>query len=137
MAVASQVRRHWASRPNGAQTLLLRRAMRRSRPLPRTARTLLGMEEAAYELPAAGADPLSRLASAAERDEITFLVRGGRSVAAVVPVDVAIAGAAAVQALEDAADAGAIRDAASGMPQMPHDDLMTELGFPEHRVDRS
>jgi antitoxin (DNA-binding transcriptional repressor) of toxin-antitoxin stability system len=48
---------------------------------------------------------------AAEHGQVVYLTRNGEPVAAVVPADVAAAGFAAIEALEDAADLRAVRAA--------------------------
>ncbi len=58
----------------------------------------------AYELPAAGGDELARLADEAAGGEVVYLTRGGRRIAAIVPLAAGAAGMAALEALEDAED---------------------------------
>jgi antitoxin (DNA-binding transcriptional repressor) of toxin-antitoxin stability system len=48
---------------------------------------------------------------AAEHGQVVYLTRNGQPIAAVVPADVAAAGAAAIEALEDADDLRAARAA--------------------------
>jgi hypothetical protein len=55
----------------------------------------------AYELPPHSSAPAEAV-DAAEHGEVVYLMRGGQRFAAIVPPDVAAAGAAAVEALEDA-----------------------------------
>lgn len=64
---------------------------------------------------------------AAEHGEVVYLTRNGETIAAVVPADVAAAGAAAIEALEDAADvraAGAARDEPG--PAIPLADVLAK-----------
>ena len=65
------------------------------------------MAQHAYELPAVGGDELGRLADEAASGEVVYLTRGGRRVAAIVPVAAGAAGMAALEALENAEDAAA------------------------------
>ena len=58
------------------------------------------VSEHAYELPTAEGE-LGRLAAEAEGGEVVYLTRHGRRVAAVVPVAAAVAGTAALLALEN------------------------------------
>lgn len=92
---------------------------------------MAGVSEHAYELPLAGDGELGRLADEAAGGEVVYLTRAGRRVAAVVPAGVAAAGAAAVEALQDAediADADAAMDEfeASGRVSYPLQDVLAE-----------
>lgn len=76
---------------------------------------------------------------AAEHGQVVYLTRNGEPVAAVVPADVAAAGAAAIEALEDAADLRAARMARdeSG-PAIPLADVLAKYGddlaaYPDER----
>jgi hypothetical protein len=80
----------------------------------------------AYELPPHSSAPAEAV-DAAEHGEVVYLVRDGQRFAAIVPPDVAAAGAAAVEALEDAEDlrvALAVR--AEGGPTVPLADVLAE-----------
>jgi len=92
------------------------------------------VSEHAYELPPDhGAGELEQLADAAATGEVIYLVRNGARVAAIVSTDVAAAGAAAVEALEDASDVAAARAALAeieaGAQTIPADQLWAELGL--------
>ena len=64
---------------------------------------------------------------AAEHGHVVYLTRDGFPVAALVPADVAAAGAAAIEALEDADDVRAARAArAEQDPAVPLDDLLAK-----------
>jgi hypothetical protein len=80
----------------------------------------------AYELPPHSSAPAEAV-DAAEHGEVVYLVRDGQRFAAIVPPDVAAAGAAAVEALEDAEDLRvdlAVR--ADGGPTIPLADVLAE-----------
>jgi antitoxin (DNA-binding transcriptional repressor) of toxin-antitoxin stability system len=76
---------------------------------------------------------------AAEHGEVVYLTRNGEPVAAVVRADVAAAGAAAVEALEDADDLRATRAAlAEPGPNVPLDDVLAKYAddlaaYPDER----
>jgi hypothetical protein len=73
----------------------------------------------AYELPPHSGAPLEAIEEAAG-GEVVYLTRRGERVAAIVPPEVAAAGAAAVAALEDALDIRAAREAlADPSPSIP------------------
>ena len=73
----------------------------------------------AYEL-APYASPPAEAVEAAEHGQVVYLTRSGKPIAAIVPADVAAAGAAAVEALEDAEDIRAARAAlAEPGPDVP------------------
>jgi antitoxin (DNA-binding transcriptional repressor) of toxin-antitoxin stability system len=57
----------------------------------------------AYELPPHTSAPAEAV-DAAEHGQVVYLTRNGQPIAAIVPADVAAAGSAAVEALEDAED---------------------------------
>jgi antitoxin (DNA-binding transcriptional repressor) of toxin-antitoxin stability system len=64
---------------------------------------------------------------AAEHGQVVYLTRNGEPVAAVVPADVAAAGAAAIDALEDAADVRAARGARNEPgPNIPLADVLAK-----------
>jgi len=73
----------------------------------------------AYEL-SPHASPPAEAVEAAEHGQVVYLTRNGEPIAAIVPADVAAAGAAAVEALEDAEDIRAARAAlAEPGPDIP------------------
>ena len=77
-----------------------------------------------FELPPHTAVPAEAV-DAAEHGHVVYLTRDGEPVAAIVPADVAAAGAAAIEALEDAADlraARATRD--EPVPNIPLADVL-------------
>lgn len=78
----------------------------------------------AYELPPHSAAPVEAVEAAAG-GEVVYLTHNGQPMAAIVPLDVAAAGAAAIQALEDADD---LRVASTrrteGSPTIPLDELL-------------
>lgn len=64
----------------------------------------------------------------AEHGEVVYLFRGDRRVAAIVPEQVAAAGAAAIEALEDAEDIAAVKAArAEGGERIPWEQVKAEL----------
>jgi hypothetical protein len=80
----------------------------------------------AYELLPHSAAPAEAV-DAAERGAVVYLVRGGQWVAAIVPPDVAAAGAAAVEALEDAEDLRvALAVLAEDEPTVPLEDILAK-----------
>jgi hypothetical protein len=80
----------------------------------------------AYELPPHSPAPAEAV-DAAEHGEVVYLVRSGLQVAAIVPPDVAAAGAAAVDALEDAEDLRvALTVRAEGSPTIPMAEVLAE-----------
>jgi antitoxin (DNA-binding transcriptional repressor) of toxin-antitoxin stability system len=83
----------------------------------------------AYELPPHTSAPAEAV-DAAEHGQVVYLTRNGEPVAAIVPADVATAGAAAIEALEDAEDLRAARAAlAEGGELIPADQVWAELGL--------
>jgi antitoxin Phd len=85
------------------------------------------VSEHAYELPTAE-DELGRLAAEAEGGEVVYLTRHGRRVAAVVPVAAAVAGTAALLALENDEEERAAAEAlaeweADGFRTVPADEV--------------
>ncbi|HWE89519.1 MAG TPA: hypothetical protein VG317_08675 [Pseudonocardiaceae bacterium] len=64
----------------------------------------------AFEVPPHSA-ALAQAIDAAEHGEVVYLTRNGEQIAAIVPTQVATAGAAAIEALEDAEDIRAARAA--------------------------
>jgi len=87
----------------------------------------------AYELPAAGGDELARLADEAAGGDVVYLTRGGRRIAAIVPLAAGAAGMAALEALEDAEDERAAAQAlaeweADGFRTVPADQVWAEPG---------
>jgi antitoxin (DNA-binding transcriptional repressor) of toxin-antitoxin stability system len=83
-------------------------------------RILMGVTSAhAYELPPHTSAPAEAI-DAAEHGQVVYLTRNGEPVAAIVPTNVATAGAAAIEALEDADDVRAARAAlADPGPDIP------------------
>jgi len=80
----------------------------------------------AFELPP-HADVPAEAVDAAADGQVVYLTRGGRRIAAVVPADVATAGAAAVEALEEAEDVRAARAALDDhSARIPLDDVLAE-----------
>jgi antitoxin (DNA-binding transcriptional repressor) of toxin-antitoxin stability system len=83
----------------------------------------------AYELPPHSAAPAEAV-DAAEHGQVVYLTRNGATIAAVVPADVAAAGAAAVEALEDAEDLrAALAVRARNEPTIPLADILAD--YPE------
>jgi len=76
---------------------------------------------------------------AAERGEVVYLTDGsGRRLAAIVPAGVAVAGAAAVEALEEAADLEAARLAAEEPgPNVPHAAVLADLSEADAQARRT
>lgn len=80
----------------------------------------------AYELPPNTSAPAEAV-EAAEHGQVVYLTRNGEPIAAIVPADVAAAGAAAVEALEDAEDLRvALARRAKGEPTIPMADILAE-----------
>jgi antitoxin (DNA-binding transcriptional repressor) of toxin-antitoxin stability system len=80
----------------------------------------------AYELPPHTSAPAEAV-DAAEHGQVVYLTRNGEPIAAIVPADVATAGAAAVEALEDAEDLRvALARRAKGEPTIPMADILAE-----------
>ncbi|WP_253779249.1 hypothetical protein [Goodfellowiella coeruleoviolacea] len=90
----------------------------------------------AFELPPHSGAPAEAVEAAVD-GQVVYLVRDGEPIAAIVPADVAAAGAAAVEALEDAEDIRAARVAlADTGPDVPLEDVLAEYAddlsaFPE------
>lgn len=83
----------------------------------------------AYELPS-DVPGLDDAVDDATAGEVVYLTRHGERIAAVVPLQVAMAGAAAVEALEDAEALAATHAAlAEGGKPIHADDLHSELGL--------
>jgi antitoxin (DNA-binding transcriptional repressor) of toxin-antitoxin stability system len=79
-----------------------------------------------FELPPHTSPPAEAV-DAAEHGQVVYLTRNGEAVAAIVPADVATAGAAAVEALEDAEDIRAARAAlAEPGPNIPMSEVLAE-----------
>lgn len=76
---------------------------------------------------------------AAEHHQVIYLTdANGRRLAAIVPADVAAAGTAAVEALEEAADLEAARRAAGEPgPSVPHADVLADLAEDEAHARRT
>ena len=76
---------------------------------------------------------------AAEHGQVVYLTRDGEPIAAVVPADVAAAGAAAIEALEDADDVRAARAARDERgPNVSLDDVLARYAddlvtYPDER----
>lgn len=91
-----------------------------------------------FELPPHAAVPAEAV-DAAEHGQVVYLTRNGEPVAAVVPADVAAAGAAAIEALEDADDLRAARAARDELgPNVPLDDVLARyaddlVAYPDER----
>lgn len=93
-----------------------------------------GVSEHAYELPAddtAAAGQLGRLADEAAGGDVVYLTRGGRRVAAIVPLRVGAVGLAALEAAEDAEDSAAALEAeaewaADGYRTVPYEQVKAE-----------
>jgi len=87
----------------------------------------------AYELPP-DTSALAEVVDAAEHGQVIYLTRNGAPVAAVVPADVATAGAAAVEALEDAEDLrGALARRAMGEPTISMADILAQYANEDER----
>jgi antitoxin (DNA-binding transcriptional repressor) of toxin-antitoxin stability system len=79
-----------------------------------------------FELPPRSGAP-AEVVDAAVDGQVVYLMRDGQPVAAVVPADVATAGAAAVEALEEAEDVRAARAARAGCaPRVPLSEVLAE-----------
>ena len=79
-----------------------------------------------FELPPHSGAPAEAVDAAVD-GQVVYLMRDGQPVAAVVPADVATAGAAAVEALDEAADIRAARAALAGRaPRVPLFDVLAE-----------
>ncbi|MGH3872582.1 MAG: hypothetical protein ACRDSR_13925 [Pseudonocardiaceae bacterium] len=79
-----------------------------------------------FELPPHSGAPAEAVDTAVG-GQVAYLMRDGQPVAAVVPVDVATAGAAAVEALEAAEDIRAARAAlADRTPRVPLSEVLAE-----------
>jgi antitoxin (DNA-binding transcriptional repressor) of toxin-antitoxin stability system len=90
-----------------------------------------GVTQHAYELPAVEGGELGRLADEAAGGEVVYLTRGGRRVAAIVPVAAGAAGMAALEAFEDAEDERAAAEAlaeweADGFRTVPAEQVWAE-----------
>ncbi|HWR48680.1 MAG TPA: hypothetical protein VN327_13870 [Pseudonocardiaceae bacterium] len=78
----------------------------------------------AFELPPHSAAP-AEVVDAAVEGRVLYLTHNGDTVAAIVPADVAAAGAAAIEALENAEDIRAARAArADPGPDIPLEDVL-------------
>ncbi len=89
-----------------------------------------------YESPARAElpEPIRDAMADAEHGKVVYLTHAGVKFAAVVPLEVAAAGAAAVtaaiEALEDAEDIAAAKEAkAEGGPRYSHESIKAELGL--------
>jgi hypothetical protein len=79
-----------------------------------------------FELPPHSGAPVEAVDAAVD-GQVVYLMRDGQPVAAVVPADVAAAGAAAVEALEEAEDIRAARAAlAECAPRVPLSEVLAE-----------
>ena len=79
-----------------------------------------------------------RAGSSGRRQVVYLTDAGGHRLAAIVPADVAAAGAAAIEALEDAADLKAARLAAEEAgPNVSHAEVLSDLAEDEARARRS
>jgi antitoxin (DNA-binding transcriptional repressor) of toxin-antitoxin stability system len=79
-----------------------------------------------YELPPHTSAPAEAV-EAAEHGQVVYLTRNGEPIAAIVPANVATAGAAAVEALEDAEDVRAARAAlADPDPDIPMSEVWAD-----------
>jgi antitoxin (DNA-binding transcriptional repressor) of toxin-antitoxin stability system len=79
-----------------------------------------------FELPPHSGAPAEAVDAAVD-GQVVYLMRDGQPVAAVVPADVATAGAAAVEALEEAEDIRAARAALAGCaPRVPLSEVLAE-----------
>ena len=91
-----------------------------------------------FELPPHTAVPAEAV-DAAERGQVVYLTRNGEPIAAIVPADVAAAGAAAIEALEDAANLRAARAARDEPgPTIPLADVLAKYSddlaaYPDER----
>lgn len=76
---------------------------------------------------------------AAENHQVVYLTdASGRRLAAIVPADVAAAGTAAIEALEEAADLDAARQAAEEPgPSVSHADVLADLAEDEAHARRT
>lgn len=79
-----------------------------------------------FELPPHSGAPAEAVDAAVD-GQVVYLIRDGQPVAAVVPADVATAGAVAVEALEEAEDIRAARAAlADRAPRVPLSEVLAE-----------
>ena len=98
------------------------------------------MGDAVTELPLDDTAGLAGAAhDAAERGEVVYLTDDtGKRLAAIVPASVAVAGSAAIEALEDAADLEAARRAAEEPgPNIPHAAVLADLAEDEAQPRRT
>ncbi|MGH3545388.1 MAG: hypothetical protein ACRDPW_05635 [Mycobacteriales bacterium] len=85
-----------------------------------------------YELPGGGELSVASLSSAmeaAEHGEVGYVTRDHHRVAAIVPEQVAAAGSAAIEALEDAKDLELMREGRESGPSIPLEQFRQELGL--------
>lgn len=80
----------------------------------------------AYELPPHTSAP-AEVVDEAAHGQVVYLTRNGEPIAAIVPADVAAAGAAAIEALEDGEDVRAARAAlADPGPDIPMSEVWAD-----------